>query len=873
MIGKTISHYKIIEKLGGGGMGVVYKAQDTKLDRIVALKFLPPHLHLDEEAEKRFISEAKAASSFDHPNICTIYEINKTDEDPATAGGQLFIAMACYEGETLKTKLENGPLNIDAAVEYGIQIARGLERAHEAGITHRDIKPANIMVTNRGEIKILDFGLSKTLNDPGVTKIGTTMGTASYMSPEQAKGTEVNHQSDIWSLGVVMYQMITGELPFKGDYEQAVIYSILNEEPEAITKYDENCSSIFVKIVNKCLEKNPANRYQSVGELLQELEIFQVDPDYGFNTKPIKITQPESKNSKSKKAIVIAGLILIIIAFSFLLPTGWEKLKNMIGWNSAPDEQHLLVLPFTNIGGDESKQAFCDGLMETLSSNLTQVETFNGSLWVVPSSEVIRNKIISPDEAYQRYGVNLAVTGSLQFFDDLLRLTLNLVDAKNLRQLNSSVIDVKSKNISALQNKSVIKLLEMLHIELEPGSEDILNTGGTDVPEAYEYYIQGRGYLQRYENVDNISKAINLFKLASGKDSMYALVYASLGEAYWRKFEATKQSNLINNAIANCEKSFSLDSTLTAVNTTLGIIYAGTGHYQKAIDHFNRALSSEPSNAAAYRGLAKVYETLENFDEAERTFKRAISLKPDYWAGYNDLGVFYYKRGKYEKAIGQFKKVIKLTPDNYRGYNNLGGIYYMLERRDEARDMFERSLEIHKSYNIYSNLGTLYFIEGKYKIAAKSYELAIKLNDKDYLTWGNLAAAYSLIDGKKEKAIQTYKHAIQIAYERLKVNPKDPDVISNLSSYYSDIGEKMKSLELLKQSLNIAPDNSEVMYRAASTYENLGMRDEALHWIYKAIENGYSRSEIESQPELKKLLADERYEKLFQKNKTKPNDK
>jgi len=326
MIGKTISHYKITEKLGEGGMGVVYKAQDTKLERTVALKFLPPHLHLDEEAEQRFISEAKAASSFDHPNICTIYEIGKTDDD------QLFIAMACYEGETLKKKLEKGPLEINEVIDYCIQIAKGLERAHEAGITHRDIKPANIMITNRGEVKILDFGLAKTLNDPGVTKIGSTVGTASYMSPEQAKGTEVNHQSDIWSLGVVMYQMITGKQPFEGDYEQAVIYSILNEELDPIIKYAENCSSIFVRIVNKCLEKDPSNRYQTAKELLQELEIFQQDPDYGFNTKPIKVNDQVAKKSIVRNITVITGLLVTVITLSFLLPSGWEKIKGLFGW-------------------------------------------------------------------------------------------------------------------------------------------------------------------------------------------------------------------------------------------------------------------------------------------------------------------------------------------------------------------------------------------------------------------------------------------------------------------------------------------------------------------------------------------------------------
>jgi serine/threonine protein kinase/Tfp pilus assembly protein PilF len=856
MIGKTILNYKIIEKIGGGGMGVVYKATDTKLDRTVALKFLPEHLHMDKEAEQRFISEAKAASSFDHPNICTIYDINKTEDD------QLFIVMAYYEGETLKKKLENGPHEINEAVAYSIQIAQGLERAHEAGIIHRDIKPANIMITKRGEAKILDFGLAKTLNDPGITKFGSTMGTAAYMSPEQARGAEVNHQTDIWSLGVMIYQMITGKLPFAGEYEQALIYSILNEEPKSIREYLETVSSSLVGILNKCLEKDPANRYQTITELIKDLELFQIDPDFGFNTKTLKIESVNSKKQKGKKILNIAAIIIFIVALSFVLPSGWQKIKELVGLTPATSEQHLLILPFTNISGDANNQAFCDGLMETLSSNLTQVERFQGSLWVVPASEVIRNKISSPKEAYKMFGANLAVTGSLQFLGNILRLTLNLVDAEKLRQISSSVIDVKKENISLLQDRTVIKLLEMLNIELKPGQEDILNAGNTTDPEAYEYYVRGRGYLQRYENVENIDEAIRLFSLSTESDTHYSLAYAGLGESYWRKYESTKNNDLVKKAYNNCEKAFNLDSTLAPVNITLGLVYSGTGKYDEAIKKFNLALSQDPTNSEAYRGLAKAYQSIGRINDAESTFKRAIKLKPDYWAGYSDLGVFYYNNSKYEHAIEQFKEVIKLTPDNARGYNNLGAIYYMQERWAETRDMFEKSLKIKKSYGNYSNLATLYYIEGKYEEAAKTYEQALEMNDNDYLTWGNLAAAYYRIPDKKDKAIETYKHEIKIAEEGLKINPNDAEAISNIASYSADIDDKTKSLNLIKKALRMAPGSVDVMYRAASIYEHLGDREKALNWISKAIQNGYSRSDIENQPELKDLVADERYQKI-----------
>ena len=235
MIGKTVSHYKILQKLGEGGMGVVYKAQDTKLDRFVALKFLPPHVSADEEEMKRFIHEAKAASKLDHNNICTVYEVDETED------GQMFIAMACYEGEILKRKIRKGPFKIDETLNIAIQVSEGLKKAHKKGIVHRDIKPANIFLTAEGVVKILDFGLAKFSGRTKLTKTGTTLGTVAYMSPEQTRGENVDHRTDIWSLGVIIYEMITGQLPFKGDYEQAIVFSILNEEPESIPGIDMEC--------------------------------------------------------------------------------------------------------------------------------------------------------------------------------------------------------------------------------------------------------------------------------------------------------------------------------------------------------------------------------------------------------------------------------------------------------------------------------------------------------------------------------------------------------------------------------------------------------------------------------------------------------
>ena len=718
------------------------------------------------------------------------------------------------------------------------------------------------MITNDGNAKIMDFGLAKSSDRSQITKDGSTVGTIAYMSPEQATGEDIDNRADIWAFGVVLYELLTGHQPFAAQYEQAIIYSILNEPPTPIERYNKHCPPPLVKIVNKCLTKNRDERYQNISEVITDLQFSETDTDYGFKTKTVKIKKQGSKKSHVKKILAIGAALILIIVLSFLLPDGWEKIKEIAGWSSAPQEQHLVILPLTNIGGDASRKAFCEGLLETLSSNITQIEHFRSSLWVVPASEVIQNNIKSASEAYKRYGVNLAVTGSVQFVGNILKLNLNLVDAKNLRQLNSSIIDVNIKDISSIDNKAVIKLLEMLHIEMEPQLKDVLEAGKTTDPDAYENYVQGIGKLQQYQNSGNLDEAIRLLKLAIQNDSTYALAYAGLGEAYWRNYEMTKNSSLVNLAEKAANKGFLLDSSLASTNVTLGMINNGTGKYENAVFHFKKALASEPLDAAAYRGLAKAYQALNKDSEAETTYKQAIKLKPDYWTGYNDLGVYYYSHGKFNDAVEQFKQVIKYTPQNYRGYLNLGAMYYSLGKLSDAKDMFDKSIKIQPTYFGYSNLGVLTYKGGNFDKAAQLFEEALKINDNDYLMWANFAAALYWTSGKSKESIENYKKAIVLAEKQLKINPNDANVISDIAAYYGDINDSTKAFEMLNKSLKIAPNNSDVLYRAATINEHFNNREKALYWIRKALESGYSRSEIEQEPELKKLVSDNRYKQL-----------
>ncbi len=871
MIGKEISHYTIQKKLGEGGMGVVYKARDNKLSRDVALKFLPDHASMTPENRSRFLHEAKSAAQLNHTNISQIYSI---EEDNS---GNQFIVMEYIDGIDLQQLIKNHFKYPDATAElsgnkqesiasYSLQIVRGLKAAHEKGITHRDIKPANIIVSKTGEIKILDFGLAKIADTERLTKDGSTVGTAAYMSPEQIQGEESDRRSDIWSFGVVLYEMVTGKLPFGGVYEHSVMYSIMNTDPPPIEKSETEIPAELESLIFRCLEKEPEERYQSAAELMNDLlNIFEYTNQELGSSSDARSSQYKSSESVSKKrkTILYAGVIGVLAVITVLVFAFRDDSQNSLPLPGS-ESIHLAVLPFTNIGDDPGRQVFSDGLVETITSNLSQLQRFQRDLLVVPAGELRNENITSASEAYKKFGVNYAIAGSLQPIADRLRLTVTLINTKNLRQINSAVIDVNASEVLELHNKSVENLLTMLNLELNPEAERAIREGNTSDPEAFELYLQGLGYLQDFhDGLENVELALAAYEEAVVLDPEFALAYAGLGQANWRKFQITREREWVEKAIEHAEYARNLNDKLVQVNITLGMINTGTGNYEQAIGNFRDALSTDAMNAEAHRGLARAHEYAGNIEEAESAFMRAIRLKPDYWEGYNGLGWFYYRHSEYEKAIEQFNRVIEITPDNYRGYLNVGGMYYLTENFDRAIAMFEHSLDLHKSYDALSNLGTIYYAKGQFEQAANMYESALEIHDRESHLWGNLATAYYWINGKRDQAIETYQKAIDLAREEMKINPNDSYLIIDLAGYEAVVGNENEARLLIEKALKLAPENSDVMFRAATTFERLGDRNEALAWIRKAIENGHSRSEIMNQPDLDDLISDERLQKIL----------
>ena len=569
MFGKTILHYEILEKLGEGGMGVVYKAQDTKLDRTVALKFLPPELMRESEAKERFVHEARASAALSHSNICTIHEIDQSE-------GQSFIAMEYIKGETLKDKIAAGLLKLNEAMDIAAQVAQGLEKAHQKGIVHRDIKPANIFVTEDRVVKILDFGLAKLRGQKRLTKEGATVGTVAYMSPEQAKGEEVDHRTDIWSLGVVLYEMLTGQLPFKGEYDQAVVYSILNEELELPSSIRKDIPTPLERIVIKTLDKDPKNRYQNMEEVLDELKA------------PV-VTEKSEERRKS-----------------------------------------IAVLPFTNMSADPEQEYFCDGMAEEIINVLSHIE--NLRVIARTSAFTFKGKHEDVRGIGRKLDVAHLLEGSVRKAGKRLRITAQLIKVDDGSHLWSERYDRELEDVLAIQDEIALEISNNLRLKLLKGEKASMMKHTTHNFNAYNVYMKGRYCLNK--NTDEwVRIAITYFEKAIQEDVNYAAAHAALAESYIHLYGgigvmAAKDS--IPRARKAAQHALILDPSLAEAHVALGMI-AMYHDWDKAtaVKSFERAIELNPNYAKSYIWYASSLIYFEkDYNRAHQMIDKAEELDP-----------------------------------------------------------------------------------------------------------------------------------------------------------------------------------------------------------------------------------------------------
>jgi serine/threonine protein kinase/predicted Zn-dependent protease len=739
LIGKTISHYKIIEKLGEGGMGVVYKAEDTKLKRTVALKFLSSQSLGTSEEKTRFVNEAQAAAALDHPNICTVYEIDEAD-------GHTFIAMAYVDGQSLREKTESGPLKLEDALSLAIDIARGLQEAHEKGIVHRDIKSANIMVTKRGHAKITDFGLAKLVGTTQVTQTGTTVGTVAYMSPEQAQGGNVDDRSDIWSLGVVLYEMITGRFPFRGEHAQAVTYQIVHEGAEPVTAIRTGVPIELERIVGKCLEKKPTDRYQHVDELLVDLRKVGKTPE----VKP--------KKNVIKYAIPGSAIFLALALFLIFKPFTFEVSPEQ---KAVAAENSLAIMYFKNLVDRDDPQRLGEIVTDLLITDLSEsryMRVFSSQrlydILKLQRKEGAKDlDETTATEVATHAGAKWMLTGKILQVDPNFVINAQLADVQN-----GSI--VASQRIEGEPGESIFTVVDKLAAEakrdlsLPERAQKEPDVRVADITthsiEAYRYYIEGMENLNRYYG----KEAKASFEKALAYDSAFAMAYVRLLDVPGTEAEKIpwREKAVLYSASASKKEQLYIVSESAAFS----------GHDAKAIKGYETIIDLYPDEKRAYSKLGVLYWGMGNLERALENTSKVIEIDPLDKLAYNSLAYLYDRLGDFEKSIWAINQYIALAPDEANPYDTRGDLYAYYGKIDEAIDSYQKALERKPDFGgSLEKVGHMYLFRQDYAKAETFYRKLMESTDENERGWARYCVALiPLHEGKWDRSLEVLNQGI-----------------------------------------------------------------------------------------------------------------
>jgi serine/threonine protein kinase/Flp pilus assembly protein TadD len=772
MIGKTVSHYRILEKLGEGGMGIVYKAEDTKLKRTVALKFLPSGLTRDPQAKERFLHEAQAAAALEHQHICNIYEIDETED-------QIFIVMSCFEGQTLKEKIESGPLKIDEALKIAIQAVEGLQAAHEKEIVHRDIKSENIMINEKGQVKIMDFGLAKLKGQTKLTKEGTTLGTTAYMSPEQARGVDVDHRTDIWSLGVVLYEMIAGQLPFRGEYEAAVLYSIMNEQPEPLTALRTGVPMELERIVNKNLAKDPSERYQGAADLLVDIKVLKKDLD-----SEAKSGLPPSPVTESKR-------------------------------------KKIVVIPFENLGPPEDKY-FADGMTEEITSRLAAVS----GLGVISRTSAVQydRKGKTMAQIGEALGVDYVLEGTVRWDrgsgeKSRVRVTPQLISVSDDTHLWSERYDRVLEDIFEVQSEIAKHVIHHLDITLLEPEQRTLKTRPTENLEAYNAYLRGIEYVRRpdYEE-ESFQMALHMFQRAVQLDPGFTLAFVELSkvhsEIYDMGYDHTNER--ISKAKAAVDRALQLQPGLPEVHMALGYYhYRCHKAFQQALEEFSIARKGLPNETCILEAVSYIQRRQGRFHEAINSMKSAIDLSPRNAKFAYEIAVTNSLSRKYSQAELYLDRSISLAPDQIYAYltkavnywcwkGDLGKARATLERipqKKEAHSIFFWCLQESLERNYPAALARLSYLSTD----------IIKLG-LNFIPKSQMEGYIHQYMKKPELARISFDSARIVLEKEMKKQPDDSRIHSSLGIVHAALGRKEEAINQGKRAVELYPVSKDAVF-------------------------------------------------------------
>ena len=855
MIGQQVGPYAVLQRLGGGGMGEVYLAEDTRLGRRVALKRPSEAFLSAPDARERLHREASAAGRLTHPNIAAVYDVLDVDAYP-------YIVMEYVEGESLSAVLARGPLAIERALEIGLQIADALVAAHARGVVHRDLKPGNISLTADGAAKVLDFGLAKgpsapqsTTNPGGLTTItvaGQAMGTPGYSSPEQLVGAAADPRDDIYSFGVVLFELITGRRPFDGADALEIAVATMTKTAPLAHVLNPSVPPDVSQVIAKAIARGRDDRYASAEELRTELRRVS----RGLSTRETgPLPQTESIGRRRWRRVLTISTLVVA---SWAVPVGlwWIMTRTPPADARVPV---LAVLPFAN-NSAQADAPIAAAMRDVLIANLGGLPGLN----VLSKSATGEDRLERGDakKLSRNLGANYLLDGSLQRSGADLMVSVNLVRGDTGYIVWSGSYSAPEKDIFSLQERIADGVSRAGPIGTSgrtPGREA---SSGTHDVDALTKYGQAVEFLERPDIPGNLQRAVALLTSALERDPKFALAWARLGEAYWATYQETNEPRWASEAGSATSKALTLDQQQPEIWVSLALIHNGTGRREEALVDLGKALSLQPNSDDAERVMGQVLQALGRTDEAADHYRKAIALRPDYWRHYNLLGGLYYATGRTSEAIAAFTRVTELQPDNARGFHNLGTVYYAIGDNQNALEYYEKAIAIEPMADTFSNIGNIHYDEGRYAAAVESFQRAVDRAPNDGLLRGNLGDAHMRLN-QKEQARRAYAEAVRLDRQALGINPNDATTLARLAVREAKLGDRSAAETDITRALTLNAADSEVLYHAAVVRALNGDAPRALDALAQALRNGHSAalaardldlSAIRDQPRFRELV-------------------
>lgn len=858
LIGRSLDRYAITGQIGEGGMGIVYRAHDTRLDRDVAIKVLNETAVTNTTRIERFKREARAVARLSHPNIMEIHDFG-------SEGEVIFAVMELLEGIDLRQRMETGRIGVRESINIARQVAEGLEAAHSEGIIHRDIKPENLFLTSSGRVKILDFGLAhlrgplendvpKSQTTLSLTDAGTVLGTPRYMSPEQVRGREIGGSSDLFSLGCITYEMVTGKHPFLRETKADTMAAILHKDPEPIITVRPTVSPALDEIVLRCLEKKSRDRFHSAHDL-------------GCALQAISDSRSWSGRAIKRRALMTArhfvaasvGAILMITA---ILGVGHFR-RPARPAVSLPDTLHLGVVPFSVVGDQKDDRAVANGLAAHIADGIVRLEPESGGrLWVVPPEQTFKSTLADCPSIRRRFNITVCLGGTYERRGDDLSLTLEITDAASGELIATALVEDSLSNVDVFQSEPILATATLLSLD-SPGkaTKKIAGTP-TDFPLAFTSTLHGSGLLIADPEPDQVIAAVASLEEAVETDPLYVEAWIALGNGYRHQWLETGDESRLERGFRAIDRAIELRPTAEAWSR-LSMLHAANKNPGAEIEALEEATRLDPSMADSYRRLAQALESKGKFDRAVASLHRAINLRPGYWVYHHELAAIYNSHGDYDAAAIHWRRVTECAPLYDGGYSNLGIAEFLLGDAVSSRVSFERAIELNpdSNENSYLNLGTVYFDEARFADAAAMFEKAVELNDSAYYTWGNLgfSLVYSL---QPDRAAAAFRRGVDLAEGELKNRPDDPELLSDLAGYYAELDNDDRARAFLHRAIDLGPSDPAVLATIGETFEDLGDRDMALEWIARAFSSGAASNRFDNRPTLNRLIADPRFQAL-----------